>query len=92
MGLAAAGAAWYASDSLRHRREKGEGCAVPDEEVDVGSHAFLRAAEALTAAPISWGDDVELLVNGDRIFPPMRPSPSRLVASRTRSTHGPATP
>lgn len=69
VGLAAAGAAWYASDSLRHRREKGEGYAVPDEEVDVGSHAFLRAAEALTAAPISWGDDVELLVNGDRIFP-----------------------
>jgi phosphatidylserine/phosphatidylglycerophosphate/cardiolipin synthase-like enzyme len=69
VGLAAAGAAWYASDSLRHRREKGEGYAMPDEKVDVGSHAFLRAAEALTAAPISWGDDVELLVNGDRIFP-----------------------
>ncbi len=69
VGLAAAGAAWYASDSLRHRREKGEGYAMPDEKVDVGSHAFLRAAEALTAGPISWGDDVELLVNGDRIFP-----------------------
>jgi hypothetical protein len=69
VGLAAAGAAWYASDSLRHRREKGEGYAMPDEKVDVGSHAFLRAAEALTAAPISWGDDIELLVNGDRIFP-----------------------
>ncbi len=69
VGLAAAGAAWYASDSLRHRREKGEGYALPEEDIDVGSHAFLRAAEALTTAPISWGDDVELLVNGDRIFP-----------------------
>ncbi|MDQ3767958.1 MAG: phospholipase D-like domain-containing protein [Actinomycetota bacterium] len=67
--MATAAAAWYASDSLRHRREKGEGYAVPDEEVDVGSESFLRAAEALTAAPISWGDHVELLINGDRIFP-----------------------
>ena len=30
---------------------------------------FLRAAEAITGAPISWGNDVELLINGDRIFP-----------------------
>lgn len=69
LALATAGAAWYASDSLRHRREKGEGYAVPQEEIDVGSDSFLRAAEALTAAPISWGDEVELLINGDRIFP-----------------------
>ena len=31
--------------------------------------AFLAAAEALTGAPISWGSDVQLLVNGDEIFP-----------------------
>jgi cardiolipin synthase len=35
----------------------------------VGDGAFLRAAEALTGAAISTGNDVELLVNGDRIFP-----------------------
>ena len=33
------------------------------------TEGFLRAAEALTGAPISWGDDVELLINGDQIFP-----------------------
>src|SRR3712207_437762 len=26
-------------------------------------------AESLTGAPISWGSDVELLINGDAIFP-----------------------
>ena len=31
----------------------------------------MRAAEALTSAPISWGSEVELLINGDRIFPCM---------------------
>ena len=31
----------------------------------------MRAAEALTSAPISWGSEVELLINGDRIFPVM---------------------
>ena len=33
------------------------------------SPEFLRAAEALTGAPISVGDDVQLLINGDQIFP-----------------------
>jgi cardiolipin synthase A/B len=63
-----AGAAWYAADSLRHRRESGHGYDLRGD-VDVGSPEFLRAAEALTGAPISWGSDVELLINGDRIFP-----------------------
>ncbi len=31
----------------------------------------MRAAEALTSAPTSWGSEVELLINGDRIFPCM---------------------
>jgi cardiolipin synthase len=66
--VAAAGAAWYGADSLRHRRESGHGYDLRGE-LDVGSPGFLRAAEALTGAPISWGSDVELLVNGDRIFP-----------------------
>ena len=34
-----------------------------------GTDGFLRAAEALTGAPISWGNDVDLLINGDQIFP-----------------------
>ena len=67
-GLAVAGAAWYAADSLRHRREGGAGYDLRGE-VDPSDESFLRAAEALTGAPISWGDDVELLINGDQIFP-----------------------
>ena len=66
--VGAAGLAWYGADSLRHRRESGHGYDLRGE-LEPGSEAFLRAAEALTGAPISWGDDVELLINGDRIFP-----------------------
>jgi cardiolipin synthase A/B len=66
--LGAAGIAWYGADSLRHRRESGHGYDLRGE-VDVRSSEFLRAAEALTGAPISWGSDVELLINGDEIFP-----------------------
>ena len=69
-GLALALLAWYASDSLRHRREGGRGYDV-GEAPDVTSEGFLRATEALTSAPISRGNEVELLVNGDEIFPAM---------------------
>jgi cardiolipin synthase len=67
-GLAVAGGAWYAADSLRHRRESGHGYELRGE-CRPGTEGFLRAAEALTGAPISWGSDVQLLINGDRIFP-----------------------
>jgi len=70
LGIAAAGAAWYGSESLRHRRESGdEGYELHGEDLDVATPGFLRAAEALTGAAISHGDEVELLVNGDEIFP-----------------------
>lgn len=68
-GLATAGIAWYAADSLRHRREQKHGYELRGDALDVASPEFLRACEALTAAPISYGNDVELCVNGDRIFP-----------------------
>ena len=67
-GLAAAGGAWYAADSLRHRRESGHGYTLRGE-VDVAEPNFLRACEALTGAPVSYGNDLDLLVNGDQIFP-----------------------
>ena len=67
-GLAAAGLGWYVSDSLRHRREGAFGYDL-GSSVEVDSPDFLRAAEALTGAPISEGSIVELLVNGDAIFP-----------------------
>jgi cardiolipin synthase len=67
-GVAAAGVAWYAADSLRHRREGGHGYRLRGE-VDVREGSFLRAAEALTGAPVSYGNDADLLINGDEIFP-----------------------
>jgi cardiolipin synthase A/B len=63
-----AGAAWYAADSLRHRRESGHGYRLRGG-VDVGDASFLRAAESLTGAPVSHGNDADLLINGDEIFP-----------------------
>jgi cardiolipin synthase len=67
-GVAAAGVAWYSADSLRHRREGGHGYRLRGE-VDVREASFLRAAEALTGAPVSFGNDADLLINGDEIFP-----------------------
>ena len=67
-GVGTAAAAWYAADSLRHRRESGHGYRLRGE-VDVGDASFLRAAESLTGAPVSYGNDAELLINGDQIFP-----------------------
>ncbi|MEA2332134.1 MAG: cardiolipin synthase [Thermoleophilaceae bacterium] len=67
-GLAAASVAWYSADSLRHRREGGHGYELCGE-VDVAEPTFLRAAEALTGAPVSYGNDADLLINGDQIFP-----------------------
>jgi cardiolipin synthase len=68
--IAAVLLARYASESLRHRREGGRGYALEDCP-DVGSEGFLRAAEALTQAPITRGNRAEILINGDRIFPSM---------------------
>ena len=68
VALGAAGIAWYAADSLRHRREQAHGYELHGD-LDVRGPEFLRAAEALTAAPITQGNEVELLINGDRIFP-----------------------
>ena len=67
-GVAGAGLAWYTADSLRHRREGRDGYELRGD-CDPAGPEFLRAAEAITGAPISWGNDVELLVNGDQIFP-----------------------
>jgi cardiolipin synthase len=70
LGMAVAAGAWYASDSLRHRREQGDGYTLHGHaDLDVGQAEFMRAAETLTGAPISTGDDVDLLINGDEIFP-----------------------
>jgi cardiolipin synthase A/B len=68
-GAVAAGLlAWYVSDSLRHRREGAFGYDLVGG-VEVSSPDFVRAAEALTVAPVTEGNEAELLINGDRIFP-----------------------
>jgi cardiolipin synthase len=69
--IAAVLVARYASDSLRHRREQGQGYELRGETIDVGSDAFLRATEALTMAPTAHGNAIELFINGDAIFPAM---------------------
>ncbi len=68
-GIAAAGLMWYASDSLRHRREQGNGYDLRGGALHVGSDEFLRAAEAITSTPIAPGNRAEILINGDQIFP-----------------------
>ncbi len=68
LGILAAAGLWYASDSLRHRREGGHGYTI-DDPPDVAGEAFLRAAESLTQAPVTHGNTAEVLINGDRIFP-----------------------
>jgi cardiolipin synthase len=69
-GLGVALGARYATESLRHRRESGHGYDLHGaDELSVRDPGFLRTAEALTGAPISTGDEVELLINGDQIFP-----------------------
>ncbi len=69
--IAVGAVAWYASDSLRHRREQGDGYELRGGEIAVGSDDFLRATEAITMAPITHGNDIELFINGDEIFPAM---------------------
>ena len=68
LGVAGAAVAWYAADSLRHRREGGHGYELRGE-LDVRDASFLRACESITGAPVSYGNDVDLLINGDQIFP-----------------------
>ncbi len=63
--------AWYASESLRHRREQGDGYELHGDELDAGSAAFQRATEAITSSPIAPGNRAEILINGDEIFPAM---------------------
>jgi cardiolipin synthase A/B len=69
--IAAGAVAWYASDSLRHRREQGQGYELRGDDVEIGSDEFLRATEAITMAPIAHGNEIELFINGDEIFPAM---------------------
>jgi cardiolipin synthase len=52
-----------------HRTGYAERGYEPGGELDVSSPEFLRALEALTGAPVSTGNDLRVLINGDEIFP-----------------------
>jgi cardiolipin synthase A/B len=65
-GIAAGGLAALVH---RHRTGYAERGYELDGELDVGSPEFLRALEALTGAPVSTGNDLRVLLNGDEIFP-----------------------
>ena len=67
--VSAVGVAWYTADSLRHRREQGSGYSMGEDTPDPAKRDFLITTEALTAAPIAEGNEIELLINGDEIFP-----------------------
>ena len=67
-GIAAALLARYAAESLRHRREGAFGYEL-GVDLETDSQEFIYAAEALTGAPITTGNEAELLINGDEIFP-----------------------
>ena len=67
-GIAAVLVARYAADSLRHRREGAFGYEL-GVDLMTDSQEFLYAAEAITGAPITTGNEAELLINGDEIFP-----------------------
>ncbi len=82
-GIAAFGLVWYASESLRHRREQGDGYELHGAALEAGSEAFLRAAEAITSSPIARGNEARILINGDEIFPAFLES----IASAQRSVN-----
>ena len=58
----------YAAESLRHRRDGRVGYAVEDP-APPSSQDFRWAAEALTGHATMSGNKVDVLVNGDEIFP-----------------------
>jgi cardiolipin synthase len=58
----------YATESLRHRRDGRVGYTVEDP-APPGSQDFRWAAEALTGHATMSGNKVDVLVNGDEIFP-----------------------
>jgi len=58
----------YATESLRHRRDGRVGYAVEDP-APPSSQDFRWAAEALTGHATISGNKVDVLVNGDEIFP-----------------------
>jgi cardiolipin synthase len=69
-GIAAFLGVWYASESLRHRREQRRtGYELRGKEFNVASDDFLRAAEALTSSPSTFGNEADLHINGSEIFP-----------------------
>jgi phosphatidylserine/phosphatidylglycerophosphate/cardiolipin synthase-like enzyme len=61
---------WYSRKKFRYFHKTKHDYKLIGEP-DLNSEAFMRVVEAITAAPITEGNRVKLLVNGDQIFPAM---------------------
>ena len=68
-GIALWAALWYASDSLRHRREGGRGYTIDDAAGGRRRGLPARPPSRSPRRRSSRGNQIELLINGDRIFP-----------------------
>ena len=67
--IAAVGVAWYASESLRHRREQGDGYTLAARRSRSARRSSCAPPRRSRGAPITEGNDAELLVNGDADLP-----------------------
>ncbi|MDB5080130.1 MAG: phospholipase D/Transphosphatidylase [Chloroflexi bacterium] len=68
--LTLANAGWSSLVTRKYERTKNKDYKLVGE-LSSDSEAFLRAVEAITGAPISYGNQVKVLTNGDQIFPAM---------------------
>lgn len=70
VGIAAVVLARYSAESLRHRRHQRFGYELTDWDGSF-EEVFLPASEALLGSRTAPGNQAEVLINGDRIFPAM---------------------
>src|SRR5919106_1260117 len=70
MAAAAGLAAFYAFEAAQYKRTAAVGFDI-DDPPEAGDPEFARLVEALTGAPLRDGNRIEVLRNGDEIFPAM---------------------
>lgn len=80
--IAAAALARYSMESLRHRRRDRDGYELTEWEGGF-DEVFRPASEALIGTRAIPGNKAEVLINGDRIFPPMLEA----IRSATETVH-----
>jgi cardiolipin synthase len=70
VAVAAGLAAFYAFEAAQYKRTAAVGFDI-DDPPEAGDPEFARLVEALTGAPLRDGNRIEVLRNGDEIFPAM---------------------